>query len=288
LQKANIQYAARDALAGAIVGEQVYNISSDYKKTPPSIEEMQKCVVVRLLVKNRNTVSAIGKIHQVTQTRDYEARKSCTEVKVKVELIPKPSAFQLLPQNKRLGRILEEYNQGDIIVWRHSRIRLGTEYELAYLTTKQSDSAQEDRSAQRNQEPEANETTNHILGPITLAGDRRFIVNVEDDDVAPFLPDHSTINDFPEAHEIDNDVNPNDLGSHNFVIVSHDADGAVSVDEIAIAAPCGCPGRSNAGVAGETGNALEMLRFARNGLKLDPFHFIYAHLRTLLKNTEFT
>jgi hypothetical protein len=104
---------------------------------------------------------------------------------------------------------------------------------------------------------------------------------VEDDDVAPFLPDHSTINDYPDAHEIYNDVNPNDLGSHDVVIVSHDADGAVSVDEIAIAAPCGCPGRSNVGVAGETGNALEMLRFARNGVKLDPFHFIYAYLRTL-------
>jgi hypothetical protein len=103
---------------------------------------------------------------------------------------------------------------------------------------------------------------------------------VEDDDVAPFLPEHSTINDYPEAHEIDG-VNPNDPGSNDVVSVSHDADGAVSVDEIAIAAPCGCLGRSNAWVAGETGNALEMLRFARNGVKLDPFHFIYAYLRTL-------
>jgi hypothetical protein len=66
LQKAKIQYADLDALAGAIVEEQVYAISSDYKKTPLSIEEMQKGAVVRLLVKNRNTVAAIGKIHQVT------------------------------------------------------------------------------------------------------------------------------------------------------------------------------------------------------------------------------
>jgi phosphopentomutase len=84
LQKAKIQYAALDALAGAIVGEQIYAISSDYKKTPPSIEEMQKCVVVQLLVENRNNVAAIGKIHQVTQKRDYEERKSFTEVKVKL------------------------------------------------------------------------------------------------------------------------------------------------------------------------------------------------------------
>jgi hypothetical protein len=75
LQKAKIQCAALDALDGAIVGEQVYAISSDYKKTPPSVEEMQKGVLVRLLVENRNAVATIGKIHQATQKRDYEARK---------------------------------------------------------------------------------------------------------------------------------------------------------------------------------------------------------------------
>jgi phenylalanyl-tRNA synthetase beta subunit len=104
LQKAKIQYAALDALDGVIVGEQVYAISSDYKKTPPSVEEMQKCIVVRLLVENRNTVSAIGKIHQATKKRDYEARTSFTKVKVKVELILKMSEFQLLPQTSaRVG-----------------------------------------------------------------------------------------------------------------------------------------------------------------------------------------
>jgi hypothetical protein len=152
----------------------------------------------------------------------------------------------------------------------------------------QSDYAQDDKSSQRNQETEANGTKNRILGPITLDGDRRFVVNVEDDDVPPFLPEHSTINYYPEAHEIDNDVYPNNLGSHNVVIVSRGADGTVSVDEIAIAAPCGCLGRNNTGVADETGNALEMLQFARNGVKLDPFHFIYAYLRTLKKNMGFT
>jgi hypothetical protein len=187
------------------------------------------------------------KLHGFVQIELFYTDNCCQEYKMLTSAFPSLAKNDARTSNtrKELERLKPPAsNQGDIIVWRHARIRLGTEYELAYLTTKQSDSAQEDRSAQRNQEPEANETTNRILGPITLDGDRRFVVNVEDDDVAPFLPEHSTINDYPEAHEIDNDVNPNDLGSHDVVIVSHDADGAVSVDETAIAAPCGCPGRS--------------------------------------------
>jgi hypothetical protein len=160
----------------------MYALTNLYRTTVPPLSELKKGCVVRLLVEKRPTVAAIDRVQAAADCRQYDTQRNYLNVEVQVDYISKPAAFQLLYFNQQSGQTLEHFKQGDIIKWWHSRTRLGTQYELEYVSSvKATESVEARQTNTQTKSDHDNNSAHTLLGSASQRDSHRFVMPISDD-----------------------------------------------------------------------------------------------------------